>query len=51
MKQYTKIRGIKIAYKGELTDELRFHIGKLLYEGITSGTVGEYGWWIIAKEQ
>lgn len=48
-KQYTKIAGVRIAYKGNLDSHFRKAIHELLFVGRLSGRLTNGGWWIIAK--
>jgi hypothetical protein len=48
-KQYTKIKGIRIAYKGSMNWYDRHVVLGMIYGGIISNVLPDGGWWIIAK--
>jgi len=48
-KKYTRIRGMRVAYKCEMNAEVRYRIMEAISLGWTGGCVGKNGWWIKAK--
>jgi hypothetical protein len=48
-KEYTRINGMRIAYKCDMTSAVRQVIMYAIRGGYTGGCIGKTGWWIRAK--